>query len=524
MLIQVTNLRGFLQFKHIAKRLEETEKNERELIEKALKGNILPGYTKEDLDLIQIALTTQKTQISPQDFLEHTILENKDSLLISHIFHTLEETKIVQEGYLTLEHPFKKHGKPKKDLTEFLMPYLNEPSGIRYRFEPRPFKTFDEFVREVRFYDDFFSVPRPRVINYLLTPFLANFENSFDYTREKKDTVFQQFLNENNLTFAQTLTLASTLTREVEMMHTDYTILKHFAPQDQYTELAKRQLVEQDHGYFRPTNKARTLIASHIQKSQHETPKETLDHVILPQETKQRIIEAINQLHHQDQFKKWKIHTSYGNAVTLNFHGPPGTGKTLAARAIANHLNKPLATVNYAELQSMWLGETEKNIAETFKQATETGAVLFFDEADSIAQDRKQALRSWEISQTNVMLKELEKFEGVCIFATNLKERYDEAFNRRLSAHIEFALPDNGARENILNLHLPTTARSKNVNLRLLATQSEGLSGGDLKNVVLNAARKAAYLGKARITHTHLQEALEAVTGSKSKELAGYFG
>src|SRR5256886_12070513 len=74
--------------------------------------------------------------------------------------------------------------------------------------------------------------------------------------------------------------------------------------------------------------------------------------------------------------------------LSLLFAGPPGTGKTMAAEAIASELGRPLHVVNYAQLENMWVGETEKNIEHVFHAALEAGAVLFFDEADAVFQRR----------------------------------------------------------------------------------------------------------------------------------------
>ena len=87
--------------------------------------------------------------------------------------------------------------------------------------------------------------------------------------------------------------------------------------------------------------------------------------------------------------------------------------------------------VRYDQLQNCFVGVTEKHIQRVFKIAKTKNAVLFFDEADAIALSRSNLQQSWEMSQVNTLLKELERFDGICIFATNFAEKYDQAFERR---------------------------------------------------------------------------------------------
>ena len=122
----------------------------------------------------------------------------------------------------------------------------------------------------------------------------------------------------------------------------------------------------------------------------------------------------------------------------LCFYGPPGTGKTAFAHHLARSLDMPLHLKRASDLQSMWLGEAEKNIARAFEGAREEGALLLIDEADSFLQDRSGAQRSWEVSQVNEMLTQMEAFDGVFIASTNLMERLDAASLRRFDFKVHF--------------------------------------------------------------------------------------
>ena len=87
----------------------------------------------------------------------------------------------------------------------------------------------------------------------------------------------------------------------------------------------------------------------------------------------------------------------------------------------------------------MWVGETEKNIARAFKEAKEEKAVLIFDEVDSFLADRSSAKQSWEITQVNEMLVQMENFDGVFIATTNLMDNLDKASLRRFDLKLEFS-------------------------------------------------------------------------------------
>ena len=117
-------------------------------------------------------------------------------------------------------------------------------------------------------------------------------------------------------------------------------------------------------------------------------------------------------------------------------YGPPGTGKTAFGKWVADRLDKPLLLKRVSDLQSPWLGQMEKNLAAAFDEARRDDAILQIDEVDSFLQDRRQAQRSWEVSQVNEFLTQLESFEGVFIASTNLMDNLDQAALRRFDYKI----------------------------------------------------------------------------------------
>lgn len=127
----------------------------------------------------------------------------------------------------------------------------------------------------------------------------------------------------------------------------------------------------------------------------------------------------------------------YPNA-RICLYGVPGTGKSAFGKWIAKYTDKPFVLKKGSDLISMWLGGTEKNIADAFNEAKEEGAVLVFDEVDSFLQDRRSAKNSWEVTQVNEMLVQMENFDGVFIATTNLMSGLDQASIRRFDMKLEF--------------------------------------------------------------------------------------
>ncbi|GAB2745188.1 AAA family ATPase [Melaminivora jejuensis] len=124
-------------------------------------------------------------------------------------------------------------------------------------------------------------------------------------------------------------------------------------------------------------------------------------------------------------------------SARLCLYGPPGTGKTAYGHWLAQELDAPLLVRRASDLQSKWIGECEKNIARAFHEARQDGAVLLIDEVDSFLQDRRGAQRSWEVSQVNEMLTQMEAFDGVFIASTNLMQGLDQAALRRFDLKVK---------------------------------------------------------------------------------------
>lgn len=207
-----------------------------------------------------------------------------------------------------------------------------------------------------------------------------------------------------------------------------------------------------------------------------------------------------------------------GKGIVLNFFGPPGTGKTLTAEALAGSLQCNIMTVSIADLESKFMGETSKNIAALFRQATDENAVLFFDEADTLLGKRLSSVTQGIDNEVNAMrstlLIELEKHTGIVIFATNFVKNYDSAFLSRITHHIGFTLPGSDERFRIwakLFVAAIPLAETRETMLEQATSLSEGLSGRDIRNAMRLALPKAVLESEQQLTLGHLESALAQI-------------
>jgi len=126
------------------------------------------------------------------------------------------------------------------------------------------------------------------------------------------------------------------------------------------------------------------------------------------------------------------------SSATMCFYGVPGAGKTSLARHLADAIGRPLLVKRASDLLGKYVGESEKLIADMFREASQEGAVLLLDEADSFLRSRQMASHSWEVTQVNELLQQMEAFEGVFVCTTNLMKDVDEAALRRFTFKIRF--------------------------------------------------------------------------------------
>lgn len=171
------------------------------------------------------------------------------------------------------------------------------------------------------------------------------------------------------------------------------------------------------------------------------------------------------------------------------FYGAPSTGKTETVLQLARETGRDLMQVNVAEIKSMWVGESEKNIKALFDRyrklvrESECAPILFFNEADAIINKRNEqaerAVDKMENSMQNIILQEIENLEGILIATTNLTKNMDKAFERRFLYKVEFEKPALEAKQSIWQSMLPSLSVA---DASLLATKYD-FSGGQIENI-----------------------------------------
>jgi SpoVK/Ycf46/Vps4 family AAA+-type ATPase len=238
--------------------------------------------------------------------------------------------------------------------------------------------------------------------------------------------------------------------------------------------------------------------------SSHEVrvPRISLESdIVLAPQTRRMFDEAIGAMrHHKTIYTDWGFGAvdPMGRNMILNLYGPPGTGKTLAAEALAGTLRRPYIHIGIAELESKFVGETAKNISAAFKTAAMEGALLFFDEADTLLGARLSTVTQGIDNEINAMrstlLIELERFEGVVVFATNFAKNYDSAFVSRIRYHVEFKLPDFDCRKQLWEKFLVPgipLEENREVVIDRGAAETEGFSGREIRTVMRTALPRA---------------------------------
>mmetsp|Transcript_6325 Transcript_6325/g.8834 ORF Transcript_6325/g.8834 Transcript_6325/m.8834 type:complete len:814 (-) Transcript_6325:131-2572(-) len=202
-------------------------------------------------------------------------------------------------------------------------------------------------------------------------------------------------------------------------------------------------------------------------------------------------------IEHPEKFEKFGMSPSRG----VLFYGPPGCGKTLLAKAVANECQANFISVKGPELLTMWFGESEANVRDVFAKARAAApCVLFFDELDSIAQQRGGSQGDGGGAADRVMNQLLTEMDGVgakknvfIIGATNRPDIIDAALMRpgRLDQLIYIPMPDYESRLSILKAVLRKTPMNKDVDLAYLAAQTEKFTGADLTEICQRAAKLA---------------------------------
>ena len=270
-----------------------------------------------------------------------------------------------------------------------------------------------------------------------------------------------------------------------------------------------------------PRNRAPSVANEFDNSFVLTTPKYTFHDLILSDQVRDELNTVVDaQRCWGTVFETWGLGTVLKDRKNLlvNLYGESGTGKTMAAHAIAAALHKKLVCVNYADIESKYVGETSKNLKSLFTQPDLMDHIIFFDEADALLSKRVTEMRSASdvsVNQTrSVLLTHLNSYSGMVIFASNFISNYDVAFMRRIQYHIHFTVPDAKLRELLWQHYLPSQMPVQ-ADISQLVKESEGLNGSDISTAVLKAALSAARRGSKSVGSEDFTRALESIHRSK---------
>jgi ATPase family protein associated with various cellular activities (AAA)/winged helix domain-containing protein len=242
-------------------------------------------------------------------------------------------------------------------------------------------------------------------------------------------------------------------------------------------------------------------------------PKRGPEDLILPTSLHQQVLEVAQF------FRVWpRVAEGWGfgrlvtgkSGIKVLFSGDSGTGKTLAAEVIASVLRMPLLKVDLARVVSKWVGETEKHLETAFREAEESHAILFFDEADALFGKRGEVQHGtdrYANLEVSFLLQRLEDHAGLAILASNLKDNIDMAFTRRFQLVVHFPRPEPPERRRIWEIAFPKTAPvDGGIDFDMLARLD--LTGAGIVGAARTAALLAADEMSPTITMAHIVRAI----------------
>jgi hypothetical protein len=230
--------------------------------------------------------------------------------------------------------------------------------------------------------------------------------------------------------------------------------------------------------------------------AQRIEPSHDWNDIVLPDDAFRQLREIAAQVRLRTLvYETWGFGRKLGRGLGISalFSGPSGTGKTFAAEILAGEFDLALYRIDLAGVVSKYIGETEKNLKKVFDAAEDSGAVLFFDEADALFGKRTEVRDShdrYANIEINYLLQRMEDYAGLVVMATNMKSALDPAFLRRLRFIVDFPFPDAALRRRIWEKSFPAPARVDGLDHDALSRLT--IPGGNIRNIALNAAFLAA--------------------------------
>jgi hypothetical protein len=237
----------------------------------------------------------------------------------------------------------------------------------------------------------------------------------------------------------------------------------------------------------------RLITKTKVNRSNIFDPTAIISKTLYFNENESKQIETLTKILQEENFKEAQIRLvgkGLPTGITALLHGFPGTGKTETAFQLAKETNREIVKVDISQSKSMWFGESEKIIKRLFTnykryaKDCERKPILLFNEADAIISKRKDIGLSntdqTENTIQNILLEELERFDGIFIATTNLVKNLDSAFERRFLFKIEFLKPEISVKAKIWQSKLP---RLTEMECEMLAERFD-FSGGQIDNII----------------------------------------
>ena len=227
-------------------------------------------------------------------------------------------------------------------------------------------------------------------------------------------------------------------------------------------------------------------------------PRYGWEDIILPVDQKVLLRNACNQMKFRHRVHgEWGFgqKLAYGKGLSMLFSGPPGTGKTMSAQVVAKDLQLELYKIDLSQVISKYIGETEKNLHEIFREAKLSGSILFFDESDALFGKRsevKEANDKYANVETAYLLQKMEEYDGITILATNLLQNIDDAFLRRINFVIRFPFPDFDYRQLLWRSVFPKETPLDDFIDHAFLAKKLLMAGGNIKNIAMSSAFLAA--------------------------------
>jgi AAA+ superfamily predicted ATPase len=248
----------------------------------------------------------------------------------------------------------------------------------------------------------------------------------------------------------------------------------------------------------------------------------TWDDLVLPEAQRQVLRDIAAHVRQRAKvYEQWGFGNKGGRGLGISalFAGASGTGKTMAAEVIANELRLDLYRIDLSQVVSKYIGETEKNLRRVFDAAEAGGAILLFDEADALFGKRSEVKDSHDRHaniEVGYLLQRMESYRGLAILTTNLKASLDQAFLRRIRFIVQFPFPDANQRTEIWQRIFPRQTPIQDLDPSKLSKLN--VSGGNIRNIALNAAFLAADAGEA-VEMKHILQAAKSEYAKLERQL-----